>query len=191
MNEVTNKPDLDSFYTKHEGIEICKICGEHNRDHLDNCVALFFKNVEVVLHYYHWVGDYQDWLRSEIDCSLEDKKSLLKKINSAFDNTDTPRKMLKDSALSEEKYYIKVECYSDDVDFGRVDIECLDVIEKNKKCVESKKEKIEKEAMTNLNKSIDELQKIKHMLKDGAYEEAMDKIRKEYEVKMNEIYNIK
>ena len=190
MNQITKKPDLNSLYVQYKGVEICKICGESQRDHLDNCIALFFSQLDVVLHYYHWAGDYQDWMRREIDCGLEDKPSLLKEINSAFDNREIPKNMLKTSGLSKKNYYISVEC-SSRVDIDKSYIENLDVTEKNKQFVKNKKEQIEKEAMKKLNESVAELQKIKHMLKDGAYEESMIKIRKEYETKMNEIFNIK
>lgn len=190
MNEVTSKPDLDSFYKDCSGVKVCKICDEREGDHKDNCVALFFSEVEMVLCYQDIVGDYPEWLEKDINCSIEDKNSLLKRINSAFSLDCNQKGILEKSPLSTRYYYIQVKC-SCEVSFDRNEIEALDVEVRNEKYLENEEEKIKKTATENFNKKVREINKIKDILKDGIYEEKMNEFRKKYEEEMNKIHQLK
>jgi hypothetical protein len=190
MNKVTSKPNLDSFYDDRSGVKVCKICEEREGNHKDNCVALFFGEVEIILCYHDFAGDCMDWLEKDINCNIEDKNSLVKTINSAFCKDYVPKNILKNSPLSTKNYYIQVRC-SCEMFFDRDEIEALDLKEKNNKYLENEEERIKNIATENFNKKVREINKIKDILKDGIYEEKMNEFKKEYEEEMNKIYQLK
>lgn len=189
MNKVTSKPNLDSFYDDRSGVKVCKICEEREGNHKDNCVALFFGEVEIILCYHDFAGDCMDWLEKDINCNIEDKNSLVKTINSAFSLDCNQKGILKKSPLSTRNYHIQVKC-SCEVSFDRKEIEALDVEVRNKKYLENEEEKIKKTATENFNKKVREINKIKDILKDGIYEEKMNEFKKEYEEEMNKIHQL-